>query len=121
MSMEKEGWRGDVLSAAPGWFRGRNPPVIAVRLRNHSSLFRPIGLTFAPLMPVCPAKEASRLFFLGAATPPNLGGEFHSDASRHSGNLIAPAGGTFACTVVNVLNSYDKSNRLHSKIWTFDS
>ena len=30
-----------------------------------------------------PAKEASRLFFLGAATPPNLGGEFHSDASRH--------------------------------------
>src|SRR5438094_7554999 len=38
------------------------------------------------------------------ATPPNLGGEFHSDASRHSGNLIAPAGGSFACTVVNVLN-----------------
>src|SRR5438067_9012833 len=35
----------------------------------------------------------------------NLGGEFHSDASRHSGNLIAPAGGSFACTVVNVLNS----------------
>src|SRR5438132_5642115 len=30
-----------------------------------------------------PAKEASRFFFLGAATPPNLGGEFHSDASRH--------------------------------------
>src|SRR5437763_8443719 len=53
-----------------------------------------------------PAKEASRLFFLGAATPPNLGGEFHSDASRHSGNLIARAGGSFACTVVNVLNSY---------------
>src|SRR5438477_8710511 len=31
--------------------------------------------------------------------PPNLGGEFHSDASRHSGNLIAPAGGSFACTL----------------------
>src|SRR5437763_16441701 len=30
-----------------------------------------------------PAKAASRLFFLGAATPPNLGGEFHSDALRH--------------------------------------
>ena len=30
-----------------------------------------------------PAKEASRLSFLGAATPPNLGGEFHADASRH--------------------------------------
>src|SRR5437764_7906215 len=44
----RSGWRGDVLSAAAGWFRGRNPPVIAVRLRNHSSLFRPIGLTFAP-------------------------------------------------------------------------
>src|SRR5947207_8867579 len=55
-----------------------------------------------------PAKEASRLFFLGAATPPNLGGKFHSDASRHSGNSMAPAGGSFACTVVNVLNSYTK-------------
>src|SRR5438477_8368548 len=29
------------------------------------------------------AKEASRLFLLGAASPPNLGGEFHSVASRH--------------------------------------
>src|SRR5437763_16441702 len=46
--VEQAWWRGDVLAAAPGWFRGRNPPVIAVRLRNHSSLFRPIGLTFAP-------------------------------------------------------------------------
>src|SRR5438067_7283484 len=40
--VEQAWWRGDVLSAAPGWFRGRNPPVIAVRLRNHSSLFRPV-------------------------------------------------------------------------------
>src|SRR5438477_1880120 len=56
-----------------------------------------------------PAKEASRLFFLGAATPPNLGGEFHSDASRHSGDLIAPALGSFACTVINVLNRYLRS------------
>src|SRR5438105_9733693 len=50
------------------------------------------------------------------ATPPNLGGEFHSDASRHSGNLIAPAGGSFACTVVNVLNSYDGTNRRTRRI-----
>src|SRR5438874_11854388 len=47
-------------------------------------LFRPIGLTFAPLMPVCARPRRLRdSFFLGAATPPNLGGEFHSDASRH--------------------------------------
>src|SRR5438045_4952644 len=50
------------------------------------------------------------------ATPPNLGGEFHSDASRHSGNLIA--GGSFACTVVNVLNSlHDLFNRHLATKW----
>src|SRR5205085_8529332 len=43
------------------------------------------------------------------ATPPNLGGKFHLDASRHSGTLIAPAGGSFACTVVNALNGYPKT------------
>src|SRR5438067_7531427 len=36
------------------------------------------------------------------ATPPNLGGEFQSDASRHSGNLIAPAVGLEAASFLSL-------------------
>src|SRR6266481_8369374 len=48
--LSQEGWRGDVLSAAPGWFLKRTTPS-------------------------APAKDASRRFLDGAATLPNLGGE----------------------------------------------
>jgi hypothetical protein len=54
--LSQEGWRSDVLSAAPGWFL--KPQRCGVW--NH---------------PVCAAEVASRHFLSGAATPPNLGGE----------------------------------------------
>src|SRR5207249_3597817 len=52
------------------WFLSRTAITGGFRPRNH------------------PARRIKRR----RATPPNLGGEFHSDASRHSGNLIASAG-----------------------------
>src|SRR5437762_857163 len=56
-SLAKEGWtrhqiNGPVpLKGADGVVRSTSDNSVAGT--NHSSLFRPIGLTFAPLMPVC--------------------------------------------------------------------
>src|SRR5205814_6404292 len=87
-SLAKEGWprhqvNGPVpLKSADGHERSECEPDRAKQGKvvrstsdkseagtNHSSLFRPIGLTFAPLMPVCAAKEASPLFLNGRSHP----------------------------------------------------
>ena len=118
--LEQEGRR-----EAPGWSLTRNRPRLTVSL-----LLRPVGLArFAP--PSAPAKEASRHYFIGAATPPVSGWEPLSPKRSGASNTGAQDARQIVEEVQRRTNSgsqryegtiqvIDLKNKIAEKRWVFD-
>src|SRR5690242_12147039 len=88
--LSEEGWPRQQIKCREATSNGAAGVVMQFRrnfieVDHHHYWLRAIALAFAPLIPVCAAKDAALLFLDRAATPPRRVGE--SSPPRHLGNM----------------------------------